>query len=131
MSQPIAPAYAHSLPRSFQRLATDKELAEAKAAAEGMEALFIDYLMQQMRKTVPKDADNPFSLNNSATEIYQGMLDSAYAEKAAANNGMGLAKTLVEHLLPPGTTSGYNSINVITDSRREPYEDQSITNRSD
>src|SRR5215510_7220579 len=49
-------------------------------AAEGMEAMFLDYMMKVMRQTVPK---SEMDLNSPATEVYQGMLDSETAQRAA------------------------------------------------
>lgn len=64
-------------------------------AAEGMEAMFMDYLMQVMRKTVPK---SEFSMDSQASEIYQGMLDSEYAQKAIQAGGVGLSDQIIAYL---------------------------------
>jgi Rod binding domain-containing protein len=64
-------------------------------AADGMEAMFVDYMYKVMRQTVPKDeltADSP------ATEIYQGMLDSEVAQKAAKTKGLGLSDQIIAYL---------------------------------
>lgn len=66
-------------------------------AAEGMETMFLDYMMKVMRQSVPK---NDMDLSNPATEIYQGMLDSDYAEKAAKTGGVGLADTIIAYMAP-------------------------------
>jgi len=68
---------------------------EVRKAAEGMESMFLDYLMQTMRKTVPK---SDMSLDNNASEIYQGMLDSDSAQRAARAGGVGLADQIVAYL---------------------------------
>ncbi len=68
---------------------------ETRRAAEGMEAMFLDYLMQTMRKTVPK---SEMSLENGASEIYRGMLDSEAAQRAARAGGVGLAEQIVAYL---------------------------------
>src|SRR6185312_14583013 len=49
-------------------------------AAEGMEAMFLDYMMKVMRETVPK---NDMDLESPATNIYRGLQDSEFAQKAA------------------------------------------------
>ncbi len=64
-------------------------------AAEGMEAMFIDYMMNVMRQTVPK---NDLDLESPASEIYRGMLDQEYAEKAAHLGGFGLADEIIAYL---------------------------------
>ncbi|MFN7684402.1 MAG: rod-binding protein [Oligoflexia bacterium] len=66
-----------------------------RQAAEGMEAMFLDYLMQTMRKTIPK---SEMSLENGASEIYRGMLDSEAAQRAARAGGVGLAEQIVAYL---------------------------------
>ena len=66
-------------------------------AAKGMEGMFIDHMMQVMRKTVPT---NPNSLENPATKIYRSMLDSEYSQQAVDGGGFGLAEQIVEHLAP-------------------------------
>ncbi len=64
-------------------------------AAQGMEEMFIDYMMKVMRQTVPK---NDMDLESPATEIYRSMLDSQYAEKAAHTGGVGLADQIIAYL---------------------------------
>jgi len=74
---------------------------EILKAAEGMETMFLDYMMKVMRQTVPK---NEMDLESPATEIYRGMMDSQYAEKAAHNGGIGLADQVIAYL----ESRGYN-----------------------
>ncbi len=64
-------------------------------AAEGMEAMFLDYMMNVMRKTVPKES---MDLENTGTEVYRNMLDSEVAQKAARAGGIGLADQIVAYL---------------------------------
>lgn len=66
-----------------------------KAAAEGMEAMFLDYLMSVMRQTVPKES---MDLESPATKIYQGMLDSETAVRAARQGGIGLADQIIAYM---------------------------------
>lgn len=115
MSDPIArsasalPPLTLSGPASVNRLAdgwgSDRREApvvdrrtvdpELLKAAEGMEAVFLDQLMQVMRKTVPKDS---LGLDSPATEIYQGMLDSEYATLSAQAGGVGLTDLIVAYM---------------------------------
>lgn len=69
---------------------------EVLEAAQGMESMFLDYMMQVMRKTVPEG--NELSLESPATKIYRGMLDSKLSEMAAKNGGVGLAEQIVAYL---------------------------------
>jgi Rod binding domain-containing protein len=71
-------------------------------AAEGMEELFLEHMMQAMRKTVP---ESPYGLQNMGTQVYQGMLDSEYAKKAAHSGGYGLADLVIAYM----DARGYNA----------------------
>jgi flagellar protein FlgJ len=66
-------------------------------AAEGMEAMFLDYMMKVMRQTVPK---NDMDLESPATEIYRNMLDTETAQKAARAGGIGLADQIIAYMQP-------------------------------
>ena len=74
----------------------DRSKADPKLreAAEGMEAMFVDYLMKTMRQTLPK---NDMDLESPATDIYRGMLDSEYAQKAVKAGGVGLADQIIAY----------------------------------
>jgi flagellar protein FlgJ len=68
---------------------------ETLKAAQGMEAMFIDYMMKVMRETVPKQE---MDLESPATRIYRGMQDSEYAQRAARAGGIGLADQIIAYL---------------------------------
>lgn len=74
------------------RSKVDPKLVEV---GEGMEAMFLDYMMKVMRQTVPK---NDMDLESPATEIYRSMLDSEMAQKAAKSGGFGLADQVIAYL---------------------------------
>lgn len=76
------------------RMKVDPKVVQA---AEGMEAMFLDYLLKTMRQTVPK---SEMDLENPATEIYRGMLDSEVAQRAARVGGVGLADQIIAYLQP-------------------------------
>ncbi|HLD99235.1 MAG TPA: rod-binding protein [Bdellovibrionota bacterium] len=75
----------------------DKSKVDPKMlqAAEGMEAMFLDFMMKVMRQTVPT---NDMDLDSPATKIYQSMLDSEYSQKAAHAGGIGLADQIIAYL---------------------------------
>ena len=81
----------------------DKSKVDPKIleAAQGMETMFLDYMMKTMRASVPK---NEMDLSNPATDIYQGMLDSETAKTAAKQGGVGLADQLVAYLVSQSYT---------------------------
>jgi flagellar protein FlgJ len=87
-----APVTSH-----FRRPEVDRSKVnpEILKAAEGMEAMFLDYLMKVMRETVPK---NDMDLESPATNIYRSMLDSEVAQKAAHRGGIGLAEQIIAYL---------------------------------
>jgi peptidoglycan hydrolase FlgJ len=68
---------------------------ETLKAAQGMEAMFIDYMLKVMRQTVPKQE---MDLESPATGIYRSMQDSEYAQRAARAGGVGLADQIVAYL---------------------------------
>lgn len=76
---------------------------EMVQAAEGMEAMFLDYMLKVMREANPK---NEGGLDNAATEIYRGMLDSEISQKAARVGGVGLADQILAYMQ---RQSGYNN----------------------
>jgi len=71
-------------------------------AAQGLESLFIDYMMQSMRKTIPK---NDMDLESGATDIYRSMLDGEMARRAAESRGIGLTDQIIAYLM----TERYNN----------------------
>ena len=89
LTAPITPG--HRLP------VVDKSKVDPQTlkAAEGMEAMFLDYMMKVMRQTVPK---NDMDLESPATNIYRGMMDAETAQKAAHAGGVGLADQIIAYL---------------------------------
>lgn len=76
---------------------------ELRRSAEGMETMFLDYLLKVMRETIPK---NEMDLESPATSIYRSMLDSQFAEKAAHHGGIGLADQIIAYLHSRGYNEG-------------------------
>ncbi len=71
-------------------------------AARAMEANFLKQLVRAMRSSVPESAD---SKNNRSLQLFRGMLDDTYAEKASeSGRGIGLAELIVRHLTDPAQT---------------------------
>ncbi len=69
---------------------------EMRKAAEGLEAVFTAKMMAAMRETVEP---SEFSLQNSASGIYQGMLDQEYSDAAAKQNSLGLSEQIIDYWL--------------------------------
>lgn len=89
----FSPSYSSA--KRMPQVDRSKVDPEVLKAAEGMEAMFIDYLMKVMRQTVPK---NDMDLESPATNIYRGMMDSEIAQKAAHRGGIGLAEQIIAYL---------------------------------
>ena len=78
---------------------------EMKKAAEGLETIFTSEMMKAMRGTVEK---SEFSLRNSASDLYQGMLDQEYAEVSARQNSIGLSDQIIDYWLRSQPDARYN-----------------------
>lgn len=116
-SQPITPTRATPV---VDRSKVDPEIVRA---AEGMESLFLDFMMKVMRQTVPK---NEMDLESPATEIYRGMLDSQTAEKAAKAGGVGLADQMIAYLVGQGYNVNNYKINEQA-AKKNPHEGTTAT----
>ncbi len=72
-----------------------KERQKLKKVCEDFETVFLNYTLQKMRETVPKDdlmgADH-------GEQIYRGMLDEELAKQMATSGGVGLASMLFRQL---------------------------------
>jgi flagellar protein FlgJ len=64
-----------------------------EAAAKGFEAYFIQQMLTEMRKTIPKTEKPGFG-----SSIYESMFDQALAQKMSESSGIGLAKQIIETL---------------------------------
>lgn len=80
--------------------AEDKKL---KAACQDMEAVFLNMLLSEMRKSVPKDS--LFGSSN-ADEIMKSMLDSELTKGMSKAGGIGLADMMYRQL-----SSNVNNVN--------------------
>ncbi|AOY75595.1 rod-binding protein [Clostridium formicaceticum] len=69
-----------------------KKLMEA---CKEFEAIFLNMMMQQMRRTVTEDS---FIEKSYGREIYEGMQDEEIAKEMARGEGIGLAKQLYQQL---------------------------------
>lgn len=85
-----APPVASALQNKNKRQNIDPALVEA---AQGMEAMFLNEMNKAMRNTIEH---SDFSLNNSASDIYQSMLDSEHAEIAARQSPVGLSDLILD-----------------------------------
>ncbi len=64
-------------------------------ACVDFEAIFINQMLTQMRKTVPK---SDFLGNTSEEKIFRGMLDEKLSEESAKGGRLGIAKMMYNEL---------------------------------
>ncbi len=69
--------------------------AKLQKACAGFEAIFINTLLQEMRKTVPDDGFLPTS---NAARTWQQLFDNQLAETLASRQEIGVAKMLYQQL---------------------------------
>lgn len=86
---------------------------QVRQAAEGMEAMFLNTMLQAMRGTVET---SEYSLENPATKIYRGMLDQEVASQTARSNSIGLADQIIAYL----EQRGYNGSQAPIHGRTKP-----------
>lgn len=84
-----------------------KEDAKLKAACTEMEAVFLNLLLTQMRRTIPK---NSLSGESSQQEMMRSMLDSEMTKNMAKAGGTGLADMLYRQLTLTSHTPNASNI---------------------
>jgi len=72
------------------------EKYKLKKACKEFEAIFIEYMLKTMRRSIPKA--NLFK-RESAEEIYTFLFDQKIAEKLAESKGLGLSDILYKELV--------------------------------
>jgi peptidoglycan hydrolase FlgJ len=87
--------------RQTQHLQNQKHVAKSRnkddleKTCQDFESLFVSYMMQQMRQTIPEGG----LINRSQGEkIYTGMLDNEIAKTVSNSQGMGLARIMYEQM---------------------------------
>ena len=69
-----------------------KEAETLKKACVDFESVFLNFMLSQMRETVPKSG---LTGNGQGESLYRGMLDEELSKQMAASGGIGLAEMLV------------------------------------
>lgn len=77
---------------------------KVKEACQQFEAIFLRYLLQKMRDTVPKDG---LLGSSQAQETYQDLMDGALADSLSKNGQFGLGEMLYKQLSM--STAGANT----------------------
>ena len=73
----------------------DKERQALKNACSEFEALFMNYMLKEMRDTVPKSG---FISGGKAEELYTSMLDSQMAREISLKRSIGLSSFFLGQL---------------------------------
>jgi Rod binding domain-containing protein len=83
-------------PISNKPTQTNSPLRPYEEIAEGMEANFTQHLLQEMKKTVPKD--NP---DSAPMDYYNSLLDAERAQiMAKSDSGIGIKKVILDQIVP-------------------------------
>ncbi len=69
--------------------------ADLQRASEQFESLLLNFMLREMRATVPESALFPQSMTEA---IFTGMLDEKIAEKISKNGGIGISRMLFNQL---------------------------------
>lgn len=69
--------------------------AELEKASRQFESLLLNFMIREMRATVPESGLFPPSM---AQDIFTSMLDEQYADAMAESGGIGLHKLLIDQL---------------------------------
>jgi flagellar protein FlgJ len=76
---------------------TPEKPSKLKTAAQQFEALMIGEMLKQVRESNEGGMDG---VSDSASESAMGMAESHFAQAIASSGGLGLAKTIEQHLGP-------------------------------
>ncbi len=74
---------------------TEQQQEKLKAVCKDMETVFINYLLTQMRKTVPESS---LLGQSNQQKIMESMLDSEMAKEMSTAGGIGLADMIYRQL---------------------------------
>ena len=77
--------------RSGPRVSSEPDDKKLEKACRDFESLFVNYLMQKMRETIP---ENSLFGGGQAEQIYTGMLDNEVAKSVSQQRGIGLAAVM-------------------------------------
>ena len=86
---------AQAIQKSAEAKVHGKHSQDLKKACQGFESLFVNYLMQQMRTTVPQSG---LLGGSQAEKLYTGMLDSEVSKTVTKERGIGLARIMYEQM---------------------------------
>lgn len=80
---------------AVQNASKAKSSYELEKATQDFEAIFISMMIKAMWKTIP---DSGLFEENSTTNIYEGIIQSALSDDIARQGGLGIGKMLYDHV---------------------------------
>ncbi len=86
-----------SIKPKFDKILESKDKEALKDVARDFEEIFVGMVLKTMRRSVPK---SDFTKSSHELEIYEGMLDEAYAKDLAKTGSFGIADMIVKSFEP-------------------------------
>jgi Rod binding domain-containing protein len=92
--QPL-PSNREAIVRPLHKVQTRQIPQEYMDVAQGMETQFINNMIKEMRKSIPK-----YKPADSVEEFYNSLIDYERSVKMAATQGVGLKEVILEQIYP-------------------------------
>ena len=77
-------------------ISAEQESKRLREACEGFEAMFLDIMFKEMRKTVP---ENTLFGESQGEKIWHSMLDTELMQNVAKSGGVGIADMMYDNLI--------------------------------
>lgn len=82
--------------RGLKPISKEEMRKPYEEVAEGMETQFASHMIDQMRRTIPRENEP-----SSAQAYYESLMDSEYAKSLAqSDSGLGIKRVVLEQILP-------------------------------
>ncbi|WP_346353606.1 rod-binding protein [Azotosporobacter soli] len=89
--------FAKELAAAGEKLKTDKDDVKLRQTCQELESVFINLMLTEMRKTVPKED----MINTRNQELFQSMMDVETTRNMSKAGGIGLADMMYRQLSQP------------------------------
>jgi len=96
MESRIDPAQLLSQTTQAAKVPKGRDPVKLKEAAQQFEAIFIQQMYKEMRKTIPDDGLIP---RGNADDVYTQLQDMEAAKITAQNGGIGLTEMMMQQLM--------------------------------
>lgn len=82
--------------RGMKTVSREEQLKPFKDVAEGMETHFASHMIEEMRKSIPRE-----NAPSSAQQYYESLMDYEHAKALAqSDTGLGIKKVILDQILP-------------------------------